>query len=80
MIEDKPSGSTEHEIEQLVNQAHLDTNANLRCCISVKADSLNHFFIYQVLPGDKMYMVLKFHDHLQKSLDAYKKNTKMNAA
>ena len=58
------SNPGEKDIEALVNAAHLDTNGILRCCISLGNDPRTHLFVFQVLPGDKIYMILKFPDTL----------------
>ena len=62
----------EKDIETLVNAAQLDTNGALRCCISIGSDNINHLFVFQVMQGDKIYMILKFPDELQKELEKYK--------
>lgn len=58
------SNPGEKDIEALVNAAHLDTNGILRCCISLGNDPRTHLFVFQVLPGDKIYMILKFPETL----------------
>lgn len=75
-IEEYPTkkGDTgDKDIEALVNAAHLDTDGILRCCISLGADPRTHLFVFQVLQGDKIYMILKFPETLQATLNEYKK-------
>ena len=49
------------EIENLINSAHLDNQGILRCSIAV-GDSSNraHLFVFEVLDGDRLYMIMRF--------------------
>ena len=54
----------QQQVEELVNQAHLQTNGVLRCCLSLKEGSeYNHVFVFIVMQDvDKLYMILRFPD------------------
>ena len=40
------TGSGDKEIEQLINETHLETNGILRCCISLGTDTRTHLFVF----------------------------------
>ena len=49
------------EIENLINQAHLDNQGILRCAIALgEAHSRAHMFVFEVFDGDRLYMIMRF--------------------
>lgn len=65
------------DVETTINQAHLYQNGVLRCCLSLaNGASYTHVFVFQVdLDVDRMYMILKFPDQFQESLETEKGKT-----
>lgn len=58
------------KIEEIVGEAHLQTNGILRCAVTI-GDAANraHLFVFQVFSGDRLYMVMKFQEGLQNHLN-----------
>jgi len=49
------------EVENLINQAHLDNNGHLRCSIAIgEANNRSHFFVFEEMDGDRIYMIMRF--------------------
>ena len=65
--------ANEDQMECDVNSTHLSTNGHLRCCISLGADPRTHLFVFTVMQGDKVYMLIKFPGELQTALDKFTK-------
>lgn len=67
-------------VESLINQAHLETQGILRCSIAIgKGANRTHLFIFEVMDGDKLYMIMRFQEQLQNQLDITKMGAKSSA-